>query len=47
MVTGANGTGKSSLYRALRLPAPRLAGLLVLNEPETSLHWQLLARWLS
>jgi predicted ATPase len=51
VVTGANGAGKSSLYRALRLLAdaarkllaPRPAGLLVLNEPETSLHWQLLA----
>jgi predicted ATPase len=67
VVTGANGVGKSSLYRALRLLAdaarngavaalaregglpstlwagPETIGLLVLNEPETSLHEQLLA----
>jgi predicted ATPase len=40
----SDGTLRYLLWAAALL-APRPAGLLVLNEPETSLHWQLLARW--
>ena len=65
LITGANGSGKSSVYRSLRLLAdaaqnavvaslaaegglpaallsPRPPQLMVLNEPETSLHPDLL-----
>jgi predicted ATPase len=38
----SDGTLRYLLWAAALL-APRPAGLLVLNEPETSLHWQLLA----
>jgi predicted ATPase len=38
----SDGTLRYLLWAATLL-APRPAGLLVLNEPETSLHWQLLA----
>jgi predicted ATPase len=38
----SDGTLRYLLWAAVLL-APRPAGLLVLNEPETSLHWQLLA----
>jgi predicted ATPase len=38
----SDGTLRYLLWGAALL-APRPAGLLVLNEPETSLHWQLLA----
>jgi predicted ATPase len=38
----SDGTLRYLLWAAALL-APRPAGLLVLNEPETSLHWELLA----
>src|SRR5450759_3398764 len=44
LITGANGSGKSNVYLLwiAALLTPRPSALLVLNEPETSLHPDLL-----